>query len=686
MSSKREQFIKELYAQTYQLAQDEGIPHDFIMAQVIQETGWGEHILEGTNNLFNIKAGKSWEGERATFRVWEVEHGRKVWTYDTFRKYDSYKESVADWMHFLQSNKRYEALFMQRDLSTEEFARRIQDAGYATDPNYAHNIVRITQGRTYKDLVGKAAAAYAVTHREEKPPVVSTQPQSDKPVVGHLVPHKLEDFEQALFEEIALREGFRSHIYLDSVGIPTIGYGHAFFTSRGDLNIQAIRDVQASGMKVSYHDYRILRKIEHELHHHPRHISRIRHMAKEIRLTVNHSEAKTLFLHAMAHKMDDLKEKIGSKLYHDLADSKELLALADLTYNGGAGILYPSLLKALHEGNREEVWYKIRYTTNGGHSRSKGIANRRVAESNIFGLTNPHVTQEDITRIEALMHRHHANIVRQEAAFPVTRVSPSPNPYAGINAMQEQLAIAKHKEAQDREEVQDSIAQSHLGVEVDISEITLVSKHEAQQNTNNATCDMPPWMKIAIDQARLIAGRDEDEVDDVIRKYHKAATGSELNGAHTAWCASFVSWALKESGMQNTPRSAGSRYFRDESENPRYGAGLKPIPKGEEKLGDIAVWADLDKYGHHKGTGHVSFVFGKDDEGNTLFLGGNQGDTLAVKEYATEKTQKREFVGYFRPEEAQNSYETCDLTKYSSVLAANQAAIGQEMEIGESTR
>jgi len=138
--------------------------------------------------------------------------------------------------------------------------------------------------------------------------------------------------------------------------------------------------------------------------------------------------------------------------------------------------------------------------------------------------------------------------------------------------------------------------------------------------------------------------------------------------------------------MENTPRSAGSRFFRDESENPHYGAGLKPIPKGEEKLGDIAVWADLDKQGHHKGSGHVSFVFGKDTDGDTLFLGGNQGDTLGVKEYSTEKTSRREFVGYFRPEEAQNTYETCDLTKYSSVLVANQAATGQEMEIGESTR
>jgi len=160
MPYDREKFIKEVYAETYQLAKDEGIPHDFIMAQVIQETGWGKHILKDTHNIFNIKAGKSWEGEKSTHKVWEIEHGKKVWVNDEFRKYESYGESVADWLDFLHDNKRYEALFEEKNLSTEEFAKRIQEAGYATDPHYAKNIVNITHGRTYKNLIAKAKASY----------------------------------------------------------------------------------------------------------------------------------------------------------------------------------------------------------------------------------------------------------------------------------------------------------------------------------------------------------------------------------------------------------------------------------------------------------------------------------------------------------------------------------------------
>lgn len=160
MAETREEFIKKVYNQTYQMAQDNGLPHDFIMAQVIQETGWGKHILKDTNNIFNIKTGSSWKGKKSTHNVWEVINGKKVWVDADFRKYDSYGDSVKDWLKFLKKNKRYKALFEKENLSTSEFAKRIQKAGYATDPNYAKNIVNITKGKTYKSLIAKAKESY----------------------------------------------------------------------------------------------------------------------------------------------------------------------------------------------------------------------------------------------------------------------------------------------------------------------------------------------------------------------------------------------------------------------------------------------------------------------------------------------------------------------------------------------
>ncbi len=430
MVDKREQFIKEIYAQTYQLAKDNGIPHDFIMAQIIQETGWGKHILEGTHNIFNIKADSSWKGETSSHKVWEIEHGKKVWVDAKFRKYTSYEESVKDWLKFLHDNKRYTALFEEKNLSIEEFAHRIQDAGYATDPHYAENIIRITQGKTYLKLVGKAKEAYEATHKVDEDDSELTEPFTDQKTVKHFSDYY--DAEQDMF----------------------------------------IFDID---------DY------------------------------VN---------------LDDL-------------------------------------------------------------------------------------------------------------AF------------------------------------------------VDSTETTDAPKKDTKTETS---CEIPPWMTIAIEQAKEIHGRNEHQVDAMIRKYHKGATGSELKGADTAWCASFVSWALAEAGMHDTPRSAGSRFFRDESDGEGFGKGLKPIPKGEERLGDIAVWANLDKHGNYKGSGHVSFVIGKDKDGKELFLGGNQGNTLGVKHYATEDTPHRAFVGFFRPEEAENTSTICPLPQYDSAKEANREITGQDIELGDSTR
>ena len=54
---------------------------------------------------------------------------------DTFRKYDSIKDSVNDYGKFLSENKRYEesGLFKAKHYTTQ--AQALEDAGYATKKN-----------------------------------------------------------------------------------------------------------------------------------------------------------------------------------------------------------------------------------------------------------------------------------------------------------------------------------------------------------------------------------------------------------------------------------------------------------------------------------------------------------------------------------------------------------------------
>uniref|UniRef100_A0A914YZP1 Mannosyl-glycoprotein endo-beta-N-acetylglucosamidase-like domain-containing protein n=2 Tax=cellular organisms TaxID=131567 RepID=A0A914YZP1_9BILA len=59
----------------------------------------------------------------------------------TFRAYDSYAESFADYARLIGNNKRYESV--KQAASPQEAAQRIQEAGYATDPSYAKKLISI---------------------------------------------------------------------------------------------------------------------------------------------------------------------------------------------------------------------------------------------------------------------------------------------------------------------------------------------------------------------------------------------------------------------------------------------------------------------------------------------------------------------------------------------------------------
>ncbi len=80
-------------------------------------------------------------------------------------------------------------------------------------------------------------------------------------------------------------------------------------------------------------------------------------------------------------------------------DTYEYVALMSLFFNVEGRQVRPGrftsdalvgngLLSALSKGNRAEAWYEVRYNSNGGSSRSPGVARRRYAESQILGLFN----------------------------------------------------------------------------------------------------------------------------------------------------------------------------------------------------------------------------------------------------------------------------------------------------------
>ncbi len=141
------QFVEALMPLAESAGRRLGVDPRLLLAQAALETGWGEHLIrdpDGSNshNLFGIKAGADWEGERV--RVASLEHlgGRARKQVSEFRAYSSYADSFADYVAFLQSRPWYrEALAGAADPA--RFIRELQRAGYATDPNYADKVLTL---------------------------------------------------------------------------------------------------------------------------------------------------------------------------------------------------------------------------------------------------------------------------------------------------------------------------------------------------------------------------------------------------------------------------------------------------------------------------------------------------------------------------------------------------------------
>ena len=144
------QFVHGLWPSAQRAAARIGLPTEALLAQAALETGWGSHVMSATadrssHNLFGIKADQRWDGAQIRRETLEYESGVAVRRREAFRAYDSYEESFQNYVDFIESSPRYaDALSKTHD--TQAYFNALQQAGYATDPNYAEKIQRVMQG------------------------------------------------------------------------------------------------------------------------------------------------------------------------------------------------------------------------------------------------------------------------------------------------------------------------------------------------------------------------------------------------------------------------------------------------------------------------------------------------------------------------------------------------------------
>lgn len=165
-SYTRGEFVKKYGSFIHKSVKGTGILAGTLIAQAILESSgkdangeWkvgGSKLSREALNLFGIKRSNDWKGKTYNINTGEVIKGKKVIVNADFRAYDSYEDSIRDYIKFLNENARYSNVFKAKTVS--EQAKELKKANYATAPNYADTVTQVYN--SVKDLVDESYLKY----------------------------------------------------------------------------------------------------------------------------------------------------------------------------------------------------------------------------------------------------------------------------------------------------------------------------------------------------------------------------------------------------------------------------------------------------------------------------------------------------------------------------------------------
>ena len=152
-------YLKKMFPLAKAVEKEHGIHAAVILAQSALETGWGKHIMKANDgsssyNLFGIKADNRWEGAVASAKTVEFNNGIAEVRRDNFRSYNGFTQSMSDYAQFIKSSPRYKHV-MANVSDRGKFSVALQQAGYATDPQYATKINKIMASPGFESVLNE---------------------------------------------------------------------------------------------------------------------------------------------------------------------------------------------------------------------------------------------------------------------------------------------------------------------------------------------------------------------------------------------------------------------------------------------------------------------------------------------------------------------------------------------------
>lgn len=134
----RAEYIQKYTQYALENQETHGIPASITMAQALLESDCGNSRLAVlANNHFGIKCKKEWTGPT-------ISHDDDA-KGECFRKYTTAEASFRDHCDFLDKSPRYADLFKLDPLDYKGWAHGLKKAGYATNPQYAHILIKLIE-------------------------------------------------------------------------------------------------------------------------------------------------------------------------------------------------------------------------------------------------------------------------------------------------------------------------------------------------------------------------------------------------------------------------------------------------------------------------------------------------------------------------------------------------------------
>jgi mannosyl-glycoprotein endo-beta-N-acetylglucosaminidase/stage II sporulation protein P len=141
-----------------------GLFPSVMMAQGILESANGTSRLAADyNNHFGIKANGGWAYGKVLMPTTEEVNGQTQHIQAYFRSYPTSFDGFVDRNNFLKGNSRYANHGVFTAGTPEEQAQDLLDAGYATESNYASQLINLINQFNLKDLDAVKPNVYRTT-------------------------------------------------------------------------------------------------------------------------------------------------------------------------------------------------------------------------------------------------------------------------------------------------------------------------------------------------------------------------------------------------------------------------------------------------------------------------------------------------------------------------------------------